>query len=158
MTAPAEQRSAADSFRGDTRPRRSPDQIAEIILAQLARSNGPVSAYGLASRAAAAGVPLVPNQVYRTLARLIELNLVHRVETLSAYILKDQPFDACLICDHCHTVQLRAAPDTVAQLKQRAAAHGFTVTRIIIETHGRCAACGRSDGTYPSAIHPVQPQ
>ena len=138
------------------RPRRSPDQIADIILAQLARANGPVSAYGLASRAAAAGIPMVPNQVYRALARLLAQGLVHRLETLSSYILKDKCFDACLICDHCCAVQLYAAPDTEAQLKCRAATHGFTVTRTIIETHGCCAACARPAAPRLFVTHSVQ--
>ena len=61
-------------------PRRSREQIDALVLDLLAQSNGPIGAYDLAGRASAAGEVLVPNQVYRTLHRLIEQGLVHRNE------------------------------------------------------------------------------
>lgn len=113
----------------------------------LARSNRPVSAYDMASRSICAGQPLVPNQVYRTLTRLIEQGRVHKIETLSAYILKREPFDACFICDTCHSVQLMSCPDSLALLLARARQHGFIGLRPVIETHGRCADCTASART-----------
>lgn len=83
----------------------------------------------------------MPNQVYRTLARLMETGRVHRLESLSAYVLKNGTSDAWLICDYCHKVRVQPAPDTVELLRGCAATHGFRVSRLIIELHGRCASC-----------------
>lgn len=121
--------------------RRSPGQIEALIIDLLVRSNRPVSAYDLASRSIAAGHPLVPNQVYRSLSRLIEQGRVHKIESLSAYVAKREPFDACLICDTCHAVVLVASPDPLARLLARADRLGFTAVRPVLEAHGHCPDC-----------------
>ncbi|WP_448664631.1 Fur family transcriptional regulator [Sphingomonas sp. CJ20] len=121
--------------------RRSREDIDALVSDILARSNAPISAYDIAHRSVSAGTPLVPNQVYRTLARLMEQGLVLRLESLAAYMLKAERFDCCLICDQCHAVQLLSTPELAMRLRACAQAHGFTVSQTIIETHGRCADC-----------------
>lgn len=83
----------------------------------------------------------MPNQVYRTLTRLIEQGLVHRVESLSAYMLRQQTIDGCLICDQCHTVQLLSYPEVITGLKDCAHRVGFAVERTVVELHGHCSDC-----------------
>ena len=123
-------------------PRRSREQIDALVLDLLSQSNRPIGAYDLAGRASAAGEVLVPNQVYRTLHRLIEQGLVHRIESLAAFMLRREPFDTCLICDRCHSVQILSNPDLVAQLTECARLRRFEVSKAVIETHGHCAQCG----------------
>lgn len=122
-------------------PRRSREQIETIVLDILARTNRPISAYDIANRASAAGERIVANQVYRTLGRLMEKSLVHRVESLSAYMLKQQDADSCLICDRCHSVQMLPNPELVARLVLCAERFGFKAENTVIETHGHCAEC-----------------
>ncbi|PZU12330.1 MAG: transcriptional repressor [Sphingobium sp.] len=129
------------------RARRHPEDLDALILDLLARSNRPISAYDISDRSIAAGQPVVPNQVYRTLARLIDQGLVHRVESLSAYMLRQQSFDGCLVCDHCHAVQLLTDPIVVAGLKDRAERFGFAVDRTVVELRGLCTDCAADSRT-----------
>lgn len=129
--------------------RRSTEKIEALVLDLLSRSNGPLSAYDIASRSIAIGNRIVPNQAYRTLARLMERGTVIRLESLSAYMLRQEPFDSCLICDHCHAVQLLASPETVTGLARWAERSGFTMARTIVEMHGRCADCATGHDNGP---------
>ena len=58
-----------------------------LVLDILREANSPLSAYDIAHRASSKGSRMLPNQVYRTLARLIEQRSAVRIETLNAYIL-----------------------------------------------------------------------
>lgn len=130
--------------------RRTREEIEALVLDFLTPSNIPVGAYDIASRLSAEGHSIVPNQVYRTLSRLMEETRVVRLESLSAYMVRREQFDACLICDDCHSVQLTLNPDAVAQLCDHAREHGFKVDKTVIETHGRCLSCAalaRRDST-----------
>lgn len=131
--------------------RRTPEDLDALVLNLLAASNRPISAYDISDRSIVAGQSIVPNQVYRTLARLIDQGLVHRVESLSAYMLKQQSFDGCLICDQCHAVQILSDPDLFARLQDCAHRFGFAVDRTVVEMHGCCRDCATQD--HPNREH-----
>lgn len=141
-------------------PHRSREAIEELVIGLLARSNAPISAYDIARHSVTIGSPLVPTQVYRTLARLMEQGLVMRLESLSAYMLRAEPFDSCLICDHCHSVQLLSNPEVVSRLRACAQERGFAISQTIIETHGHCADCAtatRRADDHGGAQRPTPP-
>lgn len=125
--------------------RRSRAQIEDLVLGDMEESARPLSAYDIAHRLTAAGDWTVPNQVYRTLARLIEQGTVHRFESLSAYIFREDDFDACMICKDCACVSFLDAPDEVSALEHRARSRGFTPRLIVMEMTGRCADCASQD-------------
>lgn len=131
--------------------RRTREEIEALVLDCLARSNTPVGAYDISSRLRANGHSVVPNQVYRTLSRLMEETRVVRLESLSAYMVRREQFDACLIYDDCHSVQLTLNPDAVAQLCDHARELGFKVDKTVIETHGRCLSCAALAGRGSTA-------
>jgi Fur family transcriptional regulator, zinc uptake regulator len=114
-----------------------------IILDLLDRANGPISAYAIADRACSGGARVVPNQVYRTVGRLIHQDKVHRVESLSAYLLKRGKIDALLICESCHSVRVLADPEIAAALNRCAEECGFAPHKLVVESHGWCAECAR---------------
>jgi Fur family zinc uptake transcriptional regulator len=121
--------------------RRSRVQIEEIILQQLAQASAPMSAYDIAKQAEHAGTPVVANQVYRTLARMMERGQIHRLEALSAYIVAPGPGDALAVCERCHAVAMLSSPEAVDRLACCATAFGFTPARAVLELYGRCVRC-----------------
>ncbi|MGC4252317.1 MAG: transcriptional repressor [Sphingobium sp.] len=111
-------------------------------MSAILTANGPLSAYDIADATARAGSSLVPNQVYRTLARLIEQGRVQRIESLNAYLRREGDADACLICDDCHHVHMIAMPpDLRSCMGEVAGGTGFAVEQHVIEIHGHCADC-----------------
>jgi Fur family transcriptional regulator, zinc uptake regulator len=87
-----------------------------------------------------------PPTVYRALDFLVAHGLVHKLESLNAYIGCPRPQTAhegqFLICDGCGLVDEIDVPELNSQLVERAAVAGFAALRQTVEVHGRCAACG----------------
>lgn len=116
------------------------------VLAVLKESPAPLSAYELLGRLREAGFS-APTQVYRALERLTEMGLVHRLETLNAYVscVKDcgclQVFRAFAICDVCGHVDEFVDEEIAARLGRWAQSNTFALKNSTIEIHGRCAAC-----------------
>lgn len=100
-----------------------------------------MSAYDIAKQAKHAGTPVVANQVYRTLARMISRGQIHRLEALSAYIVAPGPGDVLLLCVRCHAVTMLSTPEVVDRLACCATALGFKPARAVLELYGRCAGC-----------------
>ncbi len=103
-------------------------------LALVLQADGPVKAYDLIASFGVA--PAKPPTVYRALEFLMSAGLVHRIESLNAYVPcrgHGSHTAAFLICDGCGHVeeQILPAPTTP----------NFNPDRWVIEAHGRCAAC-----------------
>ncbi|MFP5449230.1 MAG: Fur family transcriptional regulator [Alphaproteobacteria bacterium] len=111
----------------------------------LIRAGRPVKAYDLIAGYADAGETAAkPPTIYRALDFLAAHGLIHRIESLNAFL-------ACSVEGHAHTAQflicdccgraeeLDAGIETIAAsaAKQR----GFTPTRVVMEVHGACADC-----------------
>src|SRR3546814_20464842 len=79
--------------------RRNPEEIEALVMDAIAAADCPLSAYDIADIATRAGSPIIPNQVYRTLARLIDQGRVHRLQSPNAYTDRSGTADSCLICD-----------------------------------------------------------
>ncbi len=119
-----------------TGPRR---RALELVL----KAGGPVKAYELID-IFNDGSAAKPPTVYRALAFLEQLGLVHRIESLNAYIacqLGEQAHGAAfLVCDCCGTTR-EIEPNAAGMLAEAAASEGFTVHRITLEVRGRCRHC-----------------
>ena len=88
--------------------------------------------------------PAKPPTIYRSLDFLAVLGLVHRIESLNAFVAcggQHQSHSAqFLICDCCGRIDELdlGSSDAVAA----AAAHqGFQIDRVVLEAHGRCRDC-----------------
>lgn len=116
------------------------------VLSLLRRQQQPLTAYAILDTLRADGIK-APTTVYRALAALTKEGLVHRIESLNAYI-------ACQKHDchagHAHSVQFAicTACGTVQELPPQASgceksSKKFlaTVTRQVIELCGICKAC-----------------
>ena len=86
-----------------------------------------------------------PPTVYRALEFLMEQGLVHRIDSLNAFVGCPQPDEGhsaqFLICGACGEVSEINAASIDHAVAERAAASGFALSRIIIELHGRCPRC-----------------
>ena len=123
------------------RNRRRPEEIDAIILDLLRQANGPLSAYEIAARAIQHGHMIVPNQVYRTLLRLIDEGAALKIKSLSAFIARSGPADLIMICDDCRAYAFLEAPKIVSDLQSLARARGFIAFDPLIEVSGFCDGC-----------------
>ncbi len=105
-----------------------------------------MSAYEVLDRLRDRYSRLAPPTIYRALAALIERGMVHRLESLKAFV-------ACRcgphghvpifsICEACGTVEESVSPHFTDELSKMAGQSGFAPARHVIEVHGQCALCG----------------
>lgn len=136
--------SATDDGTPDmTEPRLNSAQTE--TLSALRAAGRPMTAYEILDVLRDAGRKAAPPTAYRALARLIELGLVHRLESLNAYVACSSEHAAAApafsICDDCGTVAEFTAPDALDGVAAAARRGGFEPVRPVIELHGRCAGC-----------------
>lgn len=118
----------------------------ELVLATLIAADGPLGAYDILDRLREAGLR-APPQVYRALDRLQTIGLVHRLESLNAFVACSMPETddhatvAFAICERCGTVTEFADPTVDARLAAWARREGFRLTATSCELKGVCAAC-----------------
>lgn len=126
----------------ETTPRGGRNQ--RRVLAALTATGAPMTAYQLLDRLRPEGIAAPPS-VYRALNQLVAAGLVHRLETLNAYIACGHPHrlggPAFAICEACHRVTEVEDGDLLAAVDHWADRSGFRVERLAIEMVGRCARC-----------------
>ncbi len=117
-----------------------------LVMGALAEANGPLSAYTILDQLRECGFR-APLQVYRALEKLVEFGLVHRLETLNAFVACRQPgcegheSIAFTICETCGQVT-EITDDSLAQrLKTMAMEARFALKKSTIELRGICGAC-----------------
>ena len=116
----------------------------KYTLSALHQANGPLTAYELLERLRKQGFK-APTQVYRALDKLIEQGLVHRLETLNAYVTCSYPshcklnFTAFAICDICGNADEFAV--NPVGLNHWVKNHGFILESSVIEIRGQCIKC-----------------
>lgn len=117
-----------------------------LVMRTLLKAHEPLSAYAILEYLHKYGFR-APPQVYRALDKLVEYGMVHRLESLSAFVACQQPdcekqaLIAFTICDECN--QVDEILDTVmAQwIKKLAKKTGFISKKLIIELQGICHNC-----------------
>ena len=124
----------------------------KLVYAGLVRAGRAMSAYDLLDELRGQGLR-APVQVYRALEKLGELGLVHRIESLNAFVACAHAHHdggtAFAICEACGEVVEFSLPETTAVLDRWADKAHFETQRLTIELRGRCAAC--ADGPPPAA-------
>lgn len=119
-----------------------------LVFGALQQAHSPLSAYTLLDKLRDDGFR-APLQVYRALDKLVEFGMVHRLESLNAFVACAHPHEGCashgivafMICDKCggvtefhdHSVDHRLAD--VTQNRQ------FKPRKTTIEIRGECKAC-----------------
>ncbi|RCV87441.1 transcriptional repressor [Billgrantia montanilacus] len=119
--------------------------IRRRVLEMIAGASGGLKAYDLLDRLAVEHAAARPPTIYRALDFLIEQGLVHRIESLNAYVACPCPEHAhgfqLLICRHCGRVEELHLDDVNNQLNTQARQLGFRVERQTIELLGSCDVC-----------------
>jgi Fur family zinc uptake transcriptional regulator len=115
------------------------------VLRLLCVSDRPLSAYELLDRLRGLVQNPTPPTVYRALDFLLEQGLVHKLESLHAYIgctHPDHPHASqFLICDACGEVAEVEDQRISKSLKAAGQAIGFRTKRPVVELLGTCAEC-----------------
>jgi len=120
------------------------------VLQKLERASGPLSAYTLLDQLREQGFR-APLQVYRALDTLVKAGLVHRLESLNAFVACAEQHDhahthgagmtAFAICDKCGQVTELSDIAMGKRLGEWVGASGFVAKRAVIEFRGTCAKC-----------------
>lgn len=116
-------------------------------LSALRQANRPLSAYALLEQLRPAGLT-APTQVYRALEKLLEYGLIHRLESLNAYVSCchaqgcKHRIAAFAICDVCGCIEEFTENSLSQCLGQWAKHHAFSMRNTTIEIRGQCATCG----------------
>ena len=116
-------------------------QVLEIIWAQ----HNPIGAYDVLQQLQAQGHKPAPPTAYRALEFLVDAKLIHRIESLNAYIGCPAPdanhqcqFYICTECGHIAELNNAAVSDA---LNAGARDLGFKTKQPVIEVHGLCRNC-----------------
>lgn len=117
-----------------------------LVFQVLTQSAAPLSAYTILTGLQSHGLR-APTQVYRALDKLLDLGLVHKLETLNAFVAcnhthaPSQGATVFAICNDCGEVAEFADPSIDARLQTRAADEHFQLDAAIVELRGRCRLC-----------------
>lgn len=131
-----------ERLRTTVRTRRTSEELDRLILEIIAKANQPISAYDISERTSHLGAAVAPNQIYRTVVRLVSAGRVIRISSLHAYAVRPSDANACLVCINCHTVVTVNAPQAETELRKQAALTGFQFQDSLIEALGLCGGCG----------------
>ena len=120
-----------------------------LVLGVLKQAAAPRSAYDILDGLRGEGMR-APLQVYRALDKLMELGLVHRLESLNAFVACSDPHDhsthahgvtAFAICEDCGSVTEFHDDAIETRLSAWQKAEHFKPEKTTIEIRGHCRAC-----------------
>lgn len=131
------------------------------VLELVCESHSPVGAYDLLARLGGErNARAAPPTIYRALDFLMEHGLIHRINSLNAYVAcfgPDRPHDACLfICERCRTVEESEAEGLRRAIDREAHEAGFRVQRQTIEISGVCRVCATRADADQTSVRPTR--
>ena len=118
----------------------------KLVFNKLQETKRPLTAYALLDLLREQGFR-APLQVYRALNKLQELALVHRLETINAFVVCCHVHEAgCstvafTLCKSCGEVTEFANSNLTTSLSHDLEAAGFSPERTMIEVTGLCEPC-----------------
>jgi Fur family zinc uptake transcriptional regulator len=115
------------------------------VLELIWSSHRPIGAYTLLDALKGERDGAAPPTVYRALDFLMEQGLVHRIQSLNAFVGCSEPDHAhsgvFLICGDCGNA-LEIEDDKLdGAIARAASAHGFSLARRTLEATGTCPGC-----------------
>lgn len=119
--------------------------LRRMVLEQVWRGHDAVKAYDILAWLGRKRRSANPPTVYRALQFLQREGLVHRLESLNAFVGCSQPRGnhqgQFLICGKCGQVSEMEAREITRLVSESAKAKGFITHRQTIEVHGVCGQC-----------------
>jgi Fur family zinc uptake transcriptional regulator len=119
------------------------------LLDKLLKSGRPVTAYELLDLMRPDDDAITSTSIYRSLEFLIEMGLVHRLDSTRSFVACDHPDHPhtghFLICRECGTV-VEAEDKRIARATEDLGErHGFRLDHRAVELTGVCGACWSND-------------
>ena len=111
------------------------------ILAALADSEVPLSAYDVISVLDRGGRRMAPMSVYRALDRMCARRQIQKVEMVSAYRVRSENPGALLVCTSCGRATALPMATLHEELNGAVVAAGFAPSVTAVEVAGQCAEC-----------------
>ena len=125
--------------------------IRKQVLELVWRRHAPAGAYDILDQLGRQGKPTAPPTVYRALTFLLDAGLIHRIDTLNAYLACETPRQAhaaqFLVCRSCQRVTEFGDPAIVKLLTQRVKSAGFKADVHDLEIKGLCSSCRNVPGS-----------
>jgi Fur family transcriptional regulator, zinc uptake regulator len=120
-----------------------------LVFNALARADGPLSAYTILDQLRGDGFR-APLQVYRALDKLLDYGMIHRLESINAFVACSHPHShshshgmiAFAICEKCGQVSEFSDDVITARVREWTSNNGFKQSKTTIEIRGVCASCG----------------
>ncbi|HSN52193.1 MAG TPA: Fur family transcriptional regulator [Woeseiaceae bacterium] len=123
-------------------------ELRRRVLTLVWDSHKPIGAYDILDKLGGEGKAAAPPTVYRALDFLIEAGLVHRLDSLNAFIGCPDPARShagqFLICRRCRTVVELDDPEIDLLVANKAERLGFTAVNQMLEVQGVCGKCGEA--------------
>jgi Fur family zinc uptake transcriptional regulator len=116
------------------------------VLNVLQRSEAPLGAYALLDELREDGFK-APLQIYRALDKLQECGLVHKLDSLNAYMActhegcRKHRMVAFMICKKCGLVEELSKTDVSKEVMQMCQERQFQMQQATLEMHGLCEKC-----------------
>ena len=118
------------------------------VLELVWRSHAPVGAYDILDSLRRDGRSAAPPTAYRALEFLLQHGLIHRIESLNAFVGCARPehphLGQFLICSKCSDVTELDDHRVFDVVEKSARAAGFSIERVTIELRGTCPRCAAS--------------
>jgi len=117
-----------------------------LVFEALSRVEGPLTAYNILDELREHGFR-APLQVYSALEKLIEFGMVHRLESLNAFVACRHPdcdaseVVAFTICETCGNVSEISDNTLTGRLSTLAQEARFALKKSIVELRGICRGC-----------------
>lgn len=117
-----------------------------LVFGSLSEAQGPLTAYAILDLLRDSGFK-APLQVYRALDKLVEYGMVHRLESLNAFVACSHQgcgghrTAAFAICETCGDVIEFTPDEAIGLLTEWTNSQGFKLARTTIELRGTCKDC-----------------
>ena len=119
--------------------------IRKKVLELVWSNHTPIKAYDILAQLSSDDFIEKPPTVYRALEFLLDLNLIHRIESQNAYIGCNTDHESLdskfFICDECNEVEEISEQKINKVLSDISKKQSFIPNLVKLEIHGICAQC-----------------
>ena len=120
-------------------------KIRRRVLSLIWETHEPIGAYAILDALKSEYPRAAPPTVYRALDFLSEIGLIHRIESMNAFVGCTHPTEShtgqFLICRQCSAAVELDDPNIDAALRRSAEKMGFVAQRQMVEITGLCPEC-----------------
>lgn len=122
--------------------------IRKRVLELVWQRHAPIGAYDILGSLKKTDGALAPPTVYRALEFLLDAGLIHRIDSLNAFMACESPkiehAGQFLVCRECNRVTEIDDPAIDKLLVQKAKAAGFVAEKLSVEIKGLCMDCQKT--------------